>query len=113
MSEYLYIEFAKGTLVLHLIFSGISHKILSEVEFYRENKDQRQKILGGCVDVGKFMIHNTRSKHWLLFHNVQNVSYLYQLRDVFASGIFWGHSVYSRSVDLKLWHELKSPKTTC
>lgn len=33
ISEYLYVEFAKGTLVLHLISSGIPHEILLEVEF--------------------------------------------------------------------------------
>lgn len=44
MSEYLYIEFAKGTLVLHLIFSGIFIKFFQKLNFIGKIKIKDKKF---------------------------------------------------------------------
>lgn len=73
-------------------------KFFQKLNFHRVNNDRRLEILWGFVEVDKLVIHVTRSKYWLLFHNLQGQFYIQHV------SIFTNFGTYG---SFRLWDILR------
>lgn len=84
-------------------------KFFQKLNFHRENNDRRLEILWGFVEVDKLWFTSLGPNIGFYF-TTYKVNFIYNTfrslptlghMEVLDSGIFWGDSTYSRSVDLK------------